>query len=130
MKTTLLNSIYFSLILVLFVNCSNSDNHNIEPYVFSGNYTGTFERNGTTSNVQINFTNNTFSGQSETQLFPALCSGTFETTNSTITFQNQCFWTANFDWTLIINDEWSYTFSNNTLLLVKANGDKYTLTPQ
>lgn len=130
MKNIVIKFFGICILFLLFVSCSNSDNQNIEPFIFSGNFVGTFERNNSTSNVQINFTNNTFTGQSESQLFPALCSGTFETTNSTITFQNECVWTANFDWTLIISDEWSYTFSNNTLLLVKANGDKYTLTPQ
>ena len=47
-----------------------------------------------------------------------------------MTFENACVWTADFDWTLILWGDWTYTFNGNLLIMTKSNGDKYTLTKQ
>ena len=113
----------FSLIIALH-SCSKKDNgQNI-----NGSYIGVFERNGNTSNVELTLNNGQYNGQSTKDRFPALCNGNYTISGSSITFTNNCMWTADFDWTLILNGEWNYTISNNTLTLIKSNGDKYTLT--
>ncbi len=117
-------------LLFVLISCSKNDAEAEIPQNTNGNFIGIFERNGVTSNVQLNLTSGTFNGQSTTQKFPALCNGTYIITSNTITFEDKCVWAAEFDWTLILNGEWNYVMNGNILTLTKANGDKYVLTQQ
>lgn len=115
-------------LLITMVGCSDDDD--IIQSNINGNYVGIFERNGNTSNVVLTFTNGTFNGQSAIEKFPALCNGTFAISGNTITFTNECVWTADFDWSLILSNQWDFSLNNNVLIMIKSNGDKYTLTRQ
>lgn len=115
-------------LIIAIVGC-NKDDDNIKANI-NGDYVGFFERNGNTSNVKLTFNNGTFNGQSEIEKFPALCNGTYTISESKITFSNDCPWTAEFDWSLILSDKWDLNLNNNTLIMTKSNGDKYTLTQQ
>ncbi len=115
-------------LIIAIVGC-NKDDDNIKDNI-NGDYVGFFERNGNTSNVKLTFNNGTFNGQSEIEKFPALCNGTYTISESKITFSNDCPWTAEFDWSLILSDKWDLNLNNNTLIMTKSNGDKYTLTQQ
>ena len=113
-------------LLITVYSCNNNDD-DTNPQVIDGAYTGVFERNGTTSNVELNLENASFMGESATVKFPAICRGSFSISNHSINFINECPWTAEFDWTLILNREWNYELKNNVLILTNSNGDKYTL---
>ena len=117
-------------LLFVLISCNKNDSEIAIPQITNGNYIGIFERNGVNSNVQLNLNSGTFNGQSTTQKFPALCNGTYSITGNTINFEDKCVWTAEFDWTLILNGQWNYVMSGNILTLTKANGDKYILTQQ
>ncbi|WP_396198547.1 hypothetical protein [Flavobacterium sp.] len=121
---------YFLILFNIIIGCSKSETEIAVPINTNGNYIGTFERNGISSNVQLNLNNGTFNGQSTVEKYPALCNGTYLIVNNTITFEDQCVWTAEFDWTLILNGEWNYNMNGNILTMIKSNGDKYTLTQQ
>lgn len=116
----------FILIGFLSIAFACSSNDDIIPNI-EGHYSGTFERNGTISNVTLAFNNGTFIGESQIVKFPAICNGTYSISSNSLNFNNQCIWTADFDWTLILADQWNYTFSNGVLTMEKANGDKYNL---
>jgi len=62
--------------------------------------------------------------------FPAVCSGTYAMSGDKITFTNECMWTADFDWSLVLNGEWNYTFRGETITFTHSNGDRYVLTKQ
>ena len=126
MKNRILNLLLISIV-TLFTSCNDDDNTQPE---LNGEYIGVYERNGNTSNVELNFENGNFYGESNTHLFPAICNGNYSISNTIILFENECIWTAQFDWTLILNQNWDYTLQNNILILTKSNGDKYTLTKQ
>lgn len=118
------------LIGLIFVILScNNDNENSQPEI-NGEYVGIFERGENSSNVELTFNNGNWNGESETEKFPALCNGNYSISGNLITFENACPWTAEFDWSLILSDDWNYNLTGNTLVLTKANGDKYTLTKQ
>ena len=119
--------ILFGIISIIFA--CNKDDENSQSEI-NGEFIGIFERNGNTSNVELNFNNGIYSGESETVKFPAICNGNYSVSSNLIMFQNECIWTAEFDWTLILSDEWNYELSGSTLILTKLNGDKYTLTKQ
>ncbi|MBN3582147.1 hypothetical protein JYB64_07090 [Algoriphagus aestuarii] len=121
---------YFSLLafVFLFLCCSFScQDQDEKSFFIEGNYSGTFERNGEQANVELTFSNGTFEGTSERVKFPALCKGTYTLTPKEITFQNECPWTAEFDWTLILNGKWEYQQNANELVLENELGDLYEL---
>jgi hypothetical protein len=119
----------FLAIIILSIFGCNKEDENIEKSI-DGNYFGIFERSGNTTNVALTFNNGIWTGESETMKFPALCNGTYSSSGNVMTFENACAWTAEFDWTLILGGDWSYTLNGNLLIMTKANGDKYTLTKQ
>ena len=121
------NLILISFLIVL-ISC-NKKNDNIELNI-NGNYSGTFERNGTNSKVELTFNNGTFEGQSELGKFPAICRGTYTTSGNKISFNNGCPWTAEFDWTLILGGDWKANLNKNILTMTNSIGDKYRLTKQ
>ncbi len=117
--------LFFCIVFLTALSCSKSNKTNV-----NGTYIGVFERNGVTSNVELTLTNGQFSGQSDQDSYPAICSGAYTVSANTISFENECGFLANFDHTLILSDSWSYSYNNNVLILTKANGDEYTLTLQ
>jgi len=98
--------------------------------VTNGKFVGTFEREGVTSNVTLTLVDGKFEGTTGTEKFPALCNGTYVMAGDKITFTNNCAWTADFDWSLILNGEWNYTFSGETFTFNHTNGDRYRITKQ
>lgn len=116
------------LLIGLFTifGCDNDD----APRDIDGQYIGTFQRDGNSSNVELILDGTNFHGESEMVKFPAICSGSYSISNRSIKFENECPWTAEFDWTLILNGAWAYSFANDTLTLKNSVGDVYTLTKQ
>ncbi|MCA8829858.1 hypothetical protein [Hymenobacter pini] len=92
--------------------------------IADGTYTGTFERQGSGSNgvaaVSLTFSNGTWTGQGQTPRYPGLCHGTYTVVDdSHIKFTNQCPWTADFDWTLILGQEYTFKVTGNQLVLTQ-----------
>jgi hypothetical protein len=123
--------ITLSLIL-LTLSCKKNNNapagHNL-----SGSYSGIFYRTGMdTAGVVINFNGNNFDGQSNRPKYPAICRGSFDLDATTINFIDSCQWTADFDWSLILNGNYNIDFKNDgTVRIWKTNGyitDEYSLT--
>jgi len=83
------------LIITFFTNCAEDDNGSQSE--INGEYTGVFERNGQTTNVELNFTDGIYSGESESEKFPAICKGNYSISGNSIEFENTCVWTADFD---------------------------------
>lgn len=100
---------------------------------FDGVFVGTFNRTGMdTSEVNIEFSANRFWGESDQAKYPAICGGSYETNNSTIVFSDSCTWTADFDWSLILNGTYNFSYNNseNTMRIWRTNGtvtDEYFL---
>lgn len=106
----------------------------------SGTYKGIFYRESVikydTSQVLLNFTGNKFTGASSKDLYPAICNGTFSVNNNKATFTNACFWTANFDWSFILNNEYEISIKGDTLRIERGydgvifSADRYVLVKQ
>lgn len=105
-----------------------------------GTYTGTFRRFSATdtqvAQVSLVINGNSWTGSSSIDRYPALCSGTFthDTINYLIDFQNDCMWTADFDWTLILKGTFNIGLQDGAIIFRKEyNGnilDLYTLNKQ
>jgi hypothetical protein len=116
--------LYLLLITIFFVSCEKSENDS----ALSGNYTGTFQRsspggNSPKNQVSLNLNAGSFSGTSSDARFPAICHGSWEIRSNKIQFNNACVWTADFDWTLILDGEFQYQLNGNHLKLWKVMGE-------
>jgi hypothetical protein len=85
-----------------------------------GVYVGTFQREAVwaesdTANITITFSSNTWTGSSDKNYYPALCKGTYTIVGDTIIFENQCFWPAHFDWSLILSGKYVIKSMGSTI---------------
>ena len=96
-----------------------------------GKYVGLFSRTGMdTSQVILNFHVDQFEGQTNMARYPAICKGEFELDEETITFNDSCAWTADFDWSLILSGTYNISFTQGIVRIWKSNGavtDEYIL---
>lgn len=98
-----------------------------KPGIIQGTYTGTFERisaegNSPVSNVQLNFSDGIWNGQTDICKYPALGNGAFQVVDNKLVFSNYGAWTADFDWSLTLSGEFEYSISGDSLTLRKYNG--------
>lgn len=102
------------IIALLFIGimaCSEDDEPSIE--LAEGTYTGVFYRTSpnarwATSDVRLVLDDNQFSGSSSIPRYPAICEGTYELISANaIQFTNTCAFTADFDWTFILDGDFS-----------------------
>jgi len=112
---------YFSLILFCLAlsvaSCKKTGSNAVIP---NGTYSGTFQRlingGGQISNVTITFSANTWTGQSQSPRYPALCKGAYkEKSADSVSFENNCPWTAEFDWSLILTGDYKIVTSGENL---------------
>ena len=118
------------LLLVCMVYCS-CEKAESASYSLEGRYIGFFSRTGMdTAQVSLLFVGDRFEGESDMINYPAICSGSFDLDNNTVTFSDACSWTANFDWSLILSGKYNLTVSSGTIRIWKTNGavtDEYLL---
>lgn len=121
------------LALCLLVLACQKNNDSETPDNLPGMYSGTFNRTGVpdTSDVTLSLDQNKFEGESSIPKFPAICGGSFEASQNSITFVDSCAWTADFDWTLILNGTYNLSFrADNEIRIWRTNGtitDEYLL---
>ena len=93
-----------------------------------GSYTGTFQRispagSYSPQQVSLSLKDNSFAGQSTNARQPAICHGNWNAGYRTIRFNNGCLWTADFDWTLILEGEFKYEVNGTYLKMWKTVGE-------
>jgi len=95
--------------LLGIICCDNEEQHLNE---FKGEtFVGTFQREVAwaicdTAKISITFSSGIWSGESNKVNYPALCKGTYSIKGDTIIFKNECMWTADFDWSLILSGKY------------------------
>lgn len=127
MKKLLFTSI---IVLISFIGCKKDTNKSPE-HIPDGVYTGTFQRQlafggGAIANVTLTFTSNTWTEESDMPKYPALCYGTYLIENQKIIFSSDCIWTAEFDGTLILGGEYTFSLNGNQLEFVKDYRGPFT----
>jgi hypothetical protein len=118
--------------LVGLVACTKNKSDNFT----EGDYTGTFQRitlsgSGPVSHVTLHLKNNSFSGTSDNARYPGICVGSWSLGERTLHFADGCAWTADFDWTLILDGDFTYEAHGNQLKLwrtFQGHTDVYELT--
>jgi hypothetical protein len=125
------------LFLLILSSCESEKENSIK--IQEGTYVGTFQRQGSLSlgpisNVTITFSADKWSGQSDNSKYPALCNGTYSYKGHSLIFTNECVWTAEFDWSLILSGDFIYSFDGEHLQMAKTISpgifDRYNLTRQ
>ena len=128
--------------MLILSSCESEKNNNLK--IPDGTYNGTFQRQsafggvGEISNVTITFSSYTWTGESDKAKYPALCHGKYKLGDQIITFTNECIWTADFDWTLILSGDFNYTYDGKLLEMIRDYRgpstdtylDKYILTKE
>ena len=111
-------------ILVWWISSCNKNN--VNHYSLSGAYAGTFHRSGDTSgpsHILITFYEDSFSGTSDKNYYPAICNGTYKVFGDSITIQNLCVFPAFFDWTLIFNGNFAFSMKGDSVNFTRNYGD-------
>jgi len=90
-----------------------------------GMYTGTFNRSSPTgdyitANITITLEDGAFSGTSDVEKYPAIRNGTFSINEDKIDFEDACVWTADFDWTLILDSTFDITTEEDEIVLSRS----------
>jgi hypothetical protein len=105
-----------SIVLVLsIIGCEKDKDQSSLP---DGVYQGTFQRTGGPAEaVTLNITGNGFSGQSTVNRYPVIGKGTYAVSGGEIIFQDTLFYTADFDWTLILSDEYKISQAGDSITI-------------
>jgi len=123
------------LISILFASflfaCKKSSGDN--PNELLGRYKGTFNRTGMdTAQISIYFKDDgRFDGAGGPLNYPSICGGHFQQNGNNLAADDTCIWTANFDWTLIFDGNYTITVTGeNSVRIWRTNGavtDEYLL---
>jgi hypothetical protein len=112
-----------AMVALVGLTACKKDKNEVE--IASGTYEGTFARVGQArfeppAPVTLTFNGNQFSGQGTVQYYPALCNGSFSVNGSTATFKNACLWTANFDWTFVLDGDYQFSVDGDSLYITRT----------
>jgi hypothetical protein len=142
-KDNPMKKVLFSVLMITILSFSCESDQKNATEIPVGLYSGTFQRQlafggGEITNVSITFSENSWSGKSDRSKYPALCNGTFSLDKTKIIFTNECVWTADFDWSLILGGTYDFTINGKQLEITKGYSgpstdtwtDKYILTKQ
>jgi len=77
-----------------------------------------------TANISMTFSSNEWSGSSDIVKYPALCHGTYSLIGDTIIFTNQCAWTTEFDWSLILSGKYHILKTGNKIEFTRNYGNE------
>ena len=116
------NQILSALMLCVCLACDKAET---EIAFVRANYTGTFIRTSPTmkfrpAEVTLSLTDSTFEGNSSIEKYPAICQGTFSINADEITFNNECMFTADFDWTYILSGKFKYYYEGEELIITRS----------
>lgn len=111
---------------LFMISCEQKET--VTPDVVDGTYVGIFNRSSpnakyATANVTLTLNKGEFSGSSNINNYPAICNGTYKIFEGRVEFTNNCMFTANFDWTYILNRNFNLKIEANKIYLTRGYGD-------
>ena len=123
-----MKSIHLSAILVFFLLSCEEEGLKY-PLLPPGTYEGEYYRwslatpDPEVAHVHLSLYDGAFSGGSNMARYPAICNGKYWVSGTTAEFTDLCVWTADFDWTLILNGKFEITTDGDYFRLVQNKGD-------
>lgn len=112
MRTIFLALTFFS---IAFLWSCNKDDIDLEEGTYKGVFTVTYSSGVQTGETSIELKNGRYSCSGNSNRVPAGGFGTYSLKRGKITFYDEGFWTADFDWNLILNGQYNYTFNGKRL---------------
>ncbi|MBE0650672.1 MAG: hypothetical protein IH595_07500 [Bacteroidales bacterium] len=119
MKT--LKLILVTLTMVTLLLGCKKDNLKIENGTYTGTFTVTYSSGTETGSTTLELKNGKYTCTGNPGRIPAGGSGSYSFDSSKITFNDVNYWTGDFDWNLILNGQYNYTFDGKNL---KISADK------
>ncbi len=116
------------MLLLIFSSCEDDS----PAAAVDGLYDGLFYRSNPqqrilTSDVTLDLSGGKFAGLSSIDQYPAICQGSYSATSTQLEFRNECVFTADFDWTFILDGTYEITRYANpdslTLIQDVGNGE-------
>ncbi|MGY6521462.1 MAG: hypothetical protein ACXIUD_07030 [Mongoliitalea sp.] len=122
-----MNRLFTWLMLGLLMGLAAcNEKQDVDPALLQGQFTGTFERivDGQSlgvASIGLLLEGNSFSGSGGPNRYPVICNGTFSVSENRITFENACFFTADFDWSLILSGTFRLSRVGGEYILQRSN---------
>jgi len=129
-----MKSLYLILFVAIIWSCDSEESPRLTN--IDGSYAGQFyvavpNADFVSSEVTLIFDNGRFTGTSSKVKYPAICRGTYEIVDDKIIFNDECIWTAEFNWGLILSGKYTYSSREGELVsLIREEGETsyvYTL---
>lgn len=113
-----------SLLIIGFILLAIACKKDKEVTFSEGVYQGTFQRQTTAGgplvSVSLTFSNGQFSGQSNSpERYPVIGKGSYTATGDAITFRDSLYYTADFDWSLILAENYAYYTKGDSLIILR-----------
>lgn len=123
----------FLLLVLLCVGLVSCDKNeaNTQAALKSGTYTGEFSRFSPDGRciptpVTLVIENNSFNGFSEITKSPAIGAGSYKLAGTEIEFTDQRVWTAEFDWTYVLNGKYKFKTIGDEVIIVRMYANQAT----
>ena len=118
--------ILFLVIVCVGLFSCKKDKHDSHDFL-NGTYKGTFKRYHQAGSqealVTLEFNYPNWTGSSNMDKYPALNKGRYSYDDYVLSFTNTAVWTADFDWTLILNGVYLEHLEGDSLRITKSYGN-------
>ncbi len=104
------------LLASVFIGCKKL-NLEVKEGTYTGTFTVTYQSGTKTGSTSLELKNGRYTCSGNADRIPAGGSGTYSVDKGIITFHDENIWTADFDWNLILNGPYDYTFDGKKLIL-------------
>ena len=112
------------LFLPFLMGCSKQNSDNVPADgKFKGTFTVTYRNDRKSGKTTLVFENGRYTCSGNPDRIPAGGSGTYSIDNGKITFVDENFWTADFDWNLILGGQYDYQFDGKNLIIYADKND-------
>ncbi|MBN2747762.1 MAG: hypothetical protein JXR34_13630 [Bacteroidales bacterium] len=118
-----LTFLFLSFLFITLIYSCKSENKPIEDGVYSGTFKAEYSSGFQTGSTVLEFNEGRYLCHGNQNRFPAGGSGTFMADEDQIVFQDENFWTADFDWNLILNGTYDYEFDGKNLKIWASKND-------
>jgi len=122
---------FFALVVFTLLGCDNDTPNAISTLegTYTGNFTVVYENGSEYSNpVIVTFESGSYTSSDGENRVPAGGSGTYEIEEGIISFTDDSFWTAEFDWNLVLHGEYNISHTKAEIRLTANKNDVGTYT--